>query len=96
MPALDRPQDGHDPAEDDGVVSVGKVITYKFEGDNDDEAESFLLGARENEDYVGVSVYSAAAPLGAALLGAKKGETVAFDAPNGKTLQVVVLDAKPY
>ena len=85
-----------DPAEDDGVVSVGKVVTYKFEGDDDDEAESFLLGARENEDYVDVSVYSAAAPLGAALLGAKKGETVAFDAPNGKTLQVIVLDAKPY
>ena len=85
-----------DPAEDDGIVSVGKVVTYKFEGDDDDEAESFLLGARENEGYVDVDVYSAAAPLGEALLGAKKGETVAFVAPTGKTLQVVVVDAKPY
>jgi transcription elongation factor GreA len=83
------------PADDD-VVSVGKVVTYKFEGDSDDEAERFLLGARENEDYVDVDVYSPQAPLGEALLGAKKGDTVAFEAPTGKTLQVVVLDAKPY
>ena len=83
------------PADDD-VVAVGKVVTYKFEGDDDDEAERFLLGARENEDYVDVEVYSPQAPLGEALLGAKKGDTVAFEAPTGKTLQVVVLDAKPY
>ncbi|WP_148614284.1 transcription elongation factor GreA [Nocardioides rubriscoriae] len=85
-----------DQPADDGVVSVGKVVTYKFEGDSDDEAETFLLGARENEDYVDVDVYSPQAPLGEALLGAKKGDTVAFEAPTGKTLQVVVLDARPY
>jgi len=85
-----------DPATDDGVVAVGKVVTYKFEGDTDDEAETFLLGARENEDYVDIDVYSAQAPLGGALLGATKGDTVAFEAPTGKTLQVVVLDAVPF
>ena len=85
-----------DVPADDGVVAVGKVVTYKFEGDDDDEAERFLLGARENEDYVDVAVYSPQAPLGEALLGAKKGDTVAFEAPTGKTLQVVVLGAKPY
>ncbi len=58
--------------------------------------DAFLLGARENEDYVDVAVYSPQAPLGEALLGATKGDTVAFEAPTGKTLQVVVLDAKPY
>ena len=85
-----------DVPADDGVVAVGKVVTYKFEGDDDDEAETFLLGARENEEYVDVDVYSPQAPLGEALLGAKKGDTVAFEAPTGKTLQVVVLDAVPY
>mgnify|MGYP001060090467 FL=1 len=85
-----------DRATDDGTVSVGTVVTYKFEGDSDDEAERFLLGARENEDYVDVEVFSPQAPLGTALLGAAKGDTVAFEAPTGKTLQVVVLDAKPY
>ncbi|GAA5146166.1 transcription elongation factor GreA [Nocardioides marinquilinus] len=85
-----------DRPADDGVVAVGTVVTYKFEGDADDEAESFLLGARENEDYVDVEVFSPQAPLGEALIGATKGDTVAFEAPNGKTLQVVVVDVKPY
>ncbi|QCW50047.1 transcription elongation factor GreA [Nocardioides dongxiaopingii] len=85
-----------DDPDDDGVVGVGKVITYKFDGDDDDEAERFLLGARENEDYVDVDVYSPQAPLGEALLGASKGDSVAFEAPTGKTLQVVVLDVAPY
>ena len=59
---------------DDGVVAAGKVVTYKFEGDKDDEAETFLLGARENEEYVdGLTVFSPQAPLGAALLGAETG-----------------------
>ncbi|HZP15414.1 MAG TPA: transcription elongation factor GreA, partial [Nocardioides sp.] len=28
----------------DGIVAPGVVVTYKFEGDDDDEAETFLLG----------------------------------------------------
>ncbi len=35
---------------DDGIVEPGMVVTYKFVGDDDDEAETFLLGAREIED----------------------------------------------
>ncbi|WP_340540969.1 transcription elongation factor GreA [Nocardioides sp. GXZ039] len=80
----------------DGIVEPGMVVTYKFEGDDDDEAEQFLLGARENEGYVDIAVYSPQAPLGEALLGARKGDTVAFDAPTGKTLQVMVLDVSAY
>ncbi|QYJ04148.1 transcription elongation factor GreA [Nocardioides panacisoli] len=84
--------------EDDGVVNQGKVVTYKFEGDDDDEAETFLLGARENELDPSVTgdVFSAQAPLGGALLGHAKGETVPFEAPTGKTLKVVIVDATPY
>jgi transcription elongation factor GreA len=82
---------------DDGVVSAGKVVTYKFEGDSDDEAETFLLGARENEEYVGgLTVYSPQAPLGAALLGAEAGAVVEFTGPNGRTNKVEVVAAKPY
>ncbi len=82
---------------DDGVVSAGKVVTYKFEGDTDDEAETFLLGARENEEYVdAVTVYSPQAPLGAALLGAETGSVVEFTGPNGRTNKVEVVSATPY
>jgi transcription elongation factor GreA len=83
--------------EDDGRVAAGKVVTYKFEGDSDDEAETILLGARENEEYVGeLTVYSPQAPLGAALLGSESGSVVEFTGPNGRTNKVEVVSAVPY
>lgn len=91
---LRRAEVGETPP-DDGVVEPGMVVTYKFEGDDDDEAESFLLGAREIEPE-GLTVYSPQSPLGQAISGHKRGETVAYEAPNGKQLRVVILDAKPF
>ncbi|GAB3779785.1 transcription elongation factor GreA [Nocardioides ungokensis] len=93
---LQRAQVGETPA-DDGTVSPGMKVTYKFVGDDDDEAETFLLGAREIEDSVdGLKVYSPQSPLGTAIIGARVGETVAYEAPNGKTLEVVIVDATPF
>ncbi|MEP9363828.1 transcription elongation factor GreA [Nocardioides sp. CN2-186] len=93
---LERAEVGETPA-DDGVVGPGMKVTYKFVGDDDDDAETFLLGAREMEDSdAGLKVYSPQSPLGSAITGAKKGDTVAYEAPNGKELKVVVLDAVPY
>ena len=72
-------------------------VTYKFVGDDDDEAETFLLGAREMEDVVeGIKVYSPQSPLGTAVIGATKGQKVSYEAPNGKELEVVVLDMEPF
>ena len=93
---LRRAQVGATPA-DDGVVEPGMTVTYKFAGESDDEAETFLLGAREMEDSTsGVKVYSPQSPLGAAIIGHAKGETVSYEAPNGKQLQVEIVDAVPY
>ncbi|NHC23712.1 transcription elongation factor GreA [Nocardioides sp. IC4_145] len=91
---LRRAEIGETPP-DDGVVEPGMIVTYKFVGDDDDEIESFLLGAREIEPE-GLTVYSPQSPLGEAINGKKKGDTVAYEAPNGKTLEVVIVDAKPY
>jgi transcription elongation factor GreA len=81
---------------DDGVVEPGMKVTYKFAGDSDEEAETFLLGAREMEDTAGLRVYSPQSPLGSAIIGKQKGDTVSYEAPNGKTLQVEIVDAVPY
>jgi transcription elongation factor GreA len=71
------------------------TVTYKFAGD--DEVETFLLGAREMEDTVeGIKVYSPQSPLGSAIIGHAKGDTVSYDAPNGKKLEVEIVDAVPY
>jgi transcription elongation factor GreA len=57
----------------------------------------FLLGSREiaqvdpdNKDF---DVYSEKSPLGSAVLGKKIGETVKYKAPNGKEIQVAILEA---
>jgi transcription elongation factor GreA len=92
---LRRAEIGETPA-DDGVVEPGMVVTYKFEGDDDDEAETFLLlGSREAAPG-DVTVYTPEAPLGAAINGRKKGETVTYEGPTGKPQTVVILDARPY
>ena len=84
-----------EPAADDHVVSPGKVVTYRYAGDTEDE--KFLLGARDiAEDHEGVEVFSPQSPLGAALTGAAKGDTVDFEAPNGKTLKIEIIDAVPF
>ena len=91
---LRRAQVGETPA-DDGVVEPGMKVTYRFVGD--DEAETFLLGAREMEETTaGLQVFSPQSPLGSAIIGAKKGDTVSYAAPHGKQLKVEIVDAVPY
>ena len=91
---LRRAQVGETPA-DDGVVEPGMKVTYRFVGD--DEQETFLLGAREMEETTaGLQVFSPQSPLGSAIIGAKKGDTVSYAAPHGKKLKVEIVDAVPY
>jgi transcription elongation factor GreA len=93
---LRRAEVGETPA-DNGVVEPGMKVTYKFVGDDDDEAETFLLGAREMEDTTeGLRVYSPQSPLGSAIIGHQKGDAVSYEAPNGKKLEVEIVDAVPY
>jgi transcription elongation factor GreA len=89
---LRRAEVGETP-EDDGTVSPGMKVTYKFVGD--DDTETFLLGAREIEDDT-LDVYSPQSPLGSAIVGAKVGDVVGYDAPNGKRLEVEIVEAVPY
>ena len=77
-----------------GTAGPGMVVTVRFEGD--DEDETFLIGSREESVTTDLEVYSAASPLGRALTGAKKGATVSYETPNGKTLNVTLIDARPF
>jgi transcription elongation factor GreA len=90
---LRRAEVGETP-KDDGVVEPGMKITTRFVGDEDTEV--FLLGAREIETPEDLEVYSPQSPLGSAIIGSRKGDTVTFDAPNGKELKVEIVDAVPY
>ncbi|MGA8987286.1 transcription elongation factor GreA [Aeromicrobium sp.] len=93
---LRRAEVGDKPA-DDGLVEAGMIVTIRFKGDSD--TEQFLLGSREllsMDSSVEIDVYSPTSPLGLAILGKKPGDTVSYEAPNGKSLTVEVVAAKPF
>ena len=80
-----------DPPADDGVVEPGMIVTVDMFGDE----ITFLLGSREigNDD---IEVYSDRSPIGKALMGKAVGDEATYSAPNGKSITVKVLAAKPY
>jgi len=88
---LENAEIGAAPVSENGVVGLGMLVTIDMAGDR----MEFLLGSREiaADD---VDVYSEKSPLGAAVLGAKIGETVTYTAPTGREISVAVLEAKNY
>ncbi|GAA4963352.1 transcription elongation factor GreA [Uniformispora flossi] len=90
---LDNAQVGEAPA-DTGVVGQGMVVTIAFDGDKDDTM-TFLLGSREDVGGA-MEVYSPASPLGTAINGKKIGDTASYELPNGKSMDVEIIEVKPY
>ncbi|MDO5285929.1 MAG: transcription elongation factor GreA [Actinomycetia bacterium] len=80
------------------TVQPGMKITIAFDGDRDD-TDTFLLGSRELvglDDSVDLAVYSPQSPLGAAITGHQIGDDVSYQAPNGRTITVTIMDAVAY
>ena len=88
---LEHAHIGTPPVGESGVVGPGMIITIDMAGDE----MKFLLGSREIAS-ADMDVYSEKSPLGAALLGAKVGDTVTYKAPNGKEIKVAILVAQIY
>ena len=76
----------------DGVVGPGSIVTVVYEGDEESAAERYLVGHIE-ERQGDLDVVSPESPLGIALIGARAGEWVTYEAPNGE-LRVKVLKAE--
>ncbi len=88
---LRNAQVGETPA-DDGIVEPGMVVTAMVAG----REQKFLLGSRDAGGDLGVQVFSAQAPLGAAVIGHRKGDTLTYEAPTGRMIEVEILDATPF
>ena len=86
---LEHAHIGTPPAGESGVVGLGMLVTVDIAGDE----LKFLLGSREISSG-DVDVYSEKSPLGAAVLGAKIGQSVNYTSPNVKQIEVAVLEAK--
>jgi transcription elongation factor GreA len=83
---------GQTPTEPD-AAAPGMILTVRYH--SVDEAETFLLGSREAGRHGELEVYSPKSPLGAAVLGAKVGETRQYQLPDGTTMKVTVEAAQP-
>ncbi len=68
------------------------VVTALVAGDE----EVFLLGSREMAGTTGIQVFSPTSPLGAAISGTSVGDTTSYLAPNGREIEVKIVDAKPF
>ena len=77
---------------DDGIAEPGMVVQVKYD---DGDVERFLIGSREDKPD-DLTVYSANSPLGLALTGAKVGDSVSYELPNGRSMTVELLSAEPY
>jgi transcription elongation factor GreA len=84
---------GEPPTQVSEAVT-GTVITIRFEGD--DETEKFLLGSREIAGTTDLTVYSPESALGSAIMGAKPGAKVTYQAPNGRDITVEVVGIEPF
>lgn len=76
-------------SSDDGVA-VGSVVTLRFD---DGDTETYQVGLIEEQvdDVVALTPDS---PLGQALLGQKKGQSITYAAPAGElTVEIVQVDA---
>jgi transcription elongation factor GreA len=82
------------PEAADGQVGHGQVVTVRFPAFGD--TETFLLGSREEAATASIDVYSPTSPLGAAVLGRTVGQTVEYETPSGKKLEVEIVSAEPY
>ena len=69
------------------TVRAGAIISICYAGD--DDPEKYLIGSIE-ERIEDVEVISPTSPLGEALIGARIGETVTYEAPGG-TLEVEIV-----
>jgi transcription elongation factor GreA len=71
------------------------VLTIHYDDDPAD-SETLLLGSREEGAHGDVQVISPNSPLGAALLGARVGETREYRLPDGGSMKVTLVSAEPF
>lgn len=78
-------------APEAGLVGNGSVVTMDMAG----REMVVVLGSRDIAVATDYDVISPESPIGAAIMGARAGDTVSYQAPNGREISVTIKDAKP-
>ncbi|MEZ5185327.1 MAG: transcription elongation factor GreA [Candidatus Nanopelagicales bacterium] len=74
----------------EGAVSHGSTVTIEFAADG--EKETMLVASREEKSHTDLEICSPESPLGQALLGQRAGATVSYDLPNGRAMEVRIIE----
>ncbi|MBQ9114984.1 MAG: transcription elongation factor GreA [Clostridia bacterium] len=71
-------------------IAVGNIVKVLYDGDDEEDAETYQILNRIEVDTAHNKI-SDESPLGAALIGKKKGELVSFRAPGGNLITLKIL-----
>ena len=82
------------PADADAVVP-GMLVTVRPLDEDDPEDETYLIAESAEERAAGVRTVTVGSPLGSALVGAKVGQEVVYQAPGGN-FRYQVLEFRPH
>lgn len=74
-----------------GKVGDGSLVTLDMNG----REKVFVLGSHDLAIATDQAIISPESPIGAAIYGAKVGDTVTYQAPNGREISVTIKDSKP-
>lgn len=77
-----------------GLVGNGTLVTVEFVAFG--TSETYIVGSREIAVASDYEVISPESPMGAAIIGAHEGDTVSYTVPSGRSMSVVIKEAKPY
>jgi len=80
---------------DADAVGPGMLVTVRPLDEDEPEDETYLLADSAEERARGARTITTTSPLGSALVGARKGDEVAYDAPGG-TFRYQVVEFQPY
>ena len=70
------------------VVGIGSTVTVKIKERNNEEKVYQIVGSYETDPLNGK--ISDVSPIGRALLGARKGDKIEVELPNGKTMHLAI------
>ena len=74
-----------------GKVGDGSLVTLDING----REKVYVLGSRDLAIATDHDIISPESPIGAAINGHAAGDTVTYQAPNGREITVVIKDSKP-
>jgi transcription elongation factor GreA len=77
------------------VVGPGMLVTVRPLDEDDPEDETYLLADSSEERARGARTITTTSPLGSALVGARKGGEVSYQAPGG-SFRYQVVEFQPY